>query len=91
VEQSLAKANDPSAPRYTTDEVMRRMDTIVKATEAKHAAHRLAWAAPWVAGAHEFVSYPNYIIVYRRTLVAIKILNIVHSRQQYPKSTSASS
>jgi hypothetical protein len=42
VEQSLAKANDPSTPRYTTDEVMRRMDTIIKAAEAKHAARRLA-------------------------------------------------
>jgi toxin ParE1/3/4 len=39
-----------------------------------------------VAGTHEFVSHPNYIIVYRRTLVAIEILNIVHSRQMYPES-----
>jgi toxin ParE1/3/4 len=38
-----------------------------------------------VAGTHEFVSHPNYTIVYRRTLSAIEILNIVHSRQQYPK------
>ncbi len=42
VEQSLAKADDPSTPRYTTEEVMRRMDKIIKAAEAKHAAHRLA-------------------------------------------------
>ena len=39
-----------------------------------------------VASTHEFVSHPNYLIVYRRTLIAIEILNIVHSRQQYPKS-----
>jgi hypothetical protein len=42
VEQSLAKADDPNQPRYTTDEVMHRMDKIIKATEAKHAARRLA-------------------------------------------------
>jgi hypothetical protein len=42
VEQSLVKADDPNTPRYTTDEVMRRMDKIIKAAEAKHAAHRLA-------------------------------------------------
>jgi hypothetical protein len=42
VEQSVANANDPGTPRYSTDEVMRRMDTIIKAAEAKHAAHRLA-------------------------------------------------
>ena len=38
-----------------------------------------------VAGTHEFVSHPNYVLVFRRTLVAIEILNVVHSRQQYPK------
>jgi hypothetical protein len=42
VEQSVANANDPGTPRYSTDEVMRRMDTIIKAAEAKHAARRLA-------------------------------------------------
>jgi hypothetical protein len=42
VEQSLVQANDPSTPRYTTDEVMHRMDKIIKAAEAKHAARRLA-------------------------------------------------
>jgi hypothetical protein len=42
VEQSVVKADDPSTPRYTTDEVMLRMDKIIKAAEAKHASHRLA-------------------------------------------------
>lgn len=42
VEQSIVDANNPNTPRYTTDEVMRRMDKIIKAAEAKHAAYRLA-------------------------------------------------
>jgi hypothetical protein len=42
VEQSIVEANNPATPRYTTDEVMRRMDKIIKAAEAKHAANRLA-------------------------------------------------
>jgi hypothetical protein len=42
VEQSVVEANNPATPRYTTDEVMRRMDKIIKAAEAKHAAYRLA-------------------------------------------------
>ncbi|WP_310610062.1 type II toxin-antitoxin system RelE/ParE family toxin [Limnohabitans sp.] len=37
-----------------------------------------------VAGTHEFVSHPNYVIIYRHTLHGIEILNIVHSRQPYP-------
>lgn len=37
-----------------------------------------------VAGTHEFVSHPNYILVYRQTLTAIEILNVIHARQRYP-------
>jgi hypothetical protein len=36
VEQSIVDANDPASPRYTTDEVMHRMDKLIKAAEAKH-------------------------------------------------------
>jgi toxin ParE1/3/4 len=38
-----------------------------------------------VPGTHEFVSHPNYVIVYRRTLLAVEILNVLHTRQAYPK------
>ena len=37
-----------------------------------------------VAGTHELVSHPNYILVYRHTVRAIEILNVLHARQQYP-------
>ena len=37
-----------------------------------------------VPGTHEFVSHPNYVLVYRRTLEAVEVLNVVHARQQYP-------
>lgn len=39
---SLAKADDPQTPRYSTDEVMRRMDAIVQAAQTRHASSRLA-------------------------------------------------
>jgi hypothetical protein len=42
VEASLVKADDPNAPRYSTDEVMWRMNAIVQAAKAKPAASRLA-------------------------------------------------
>ena len=38
-----------------------------------------------VSGTHEFVSHPNYVIIYRRTLAAVEILNVLHTRQEYPK------
>jgi toxin ParE1/3/4 len=37
-----------------------------------------------IAGTHELVSHPNYILVYRHTVVAIEILNVIHARQRYP-------
>jgi hypothetical protein len=42
VERALKQADDPATPKYSTDEVMQRMDNIIKTAEAKHAARRLA-------------------------------------------------
>lgn len=38
-----------------------------------------------VAGTHEFVSHPNYILVYRYTVNQVEVLNVLHARQQYPR------
>jgi len=37
-----------------------------------------------VAGTRQFVSHPNYILIYRVTTSEIQILNVVHARQRYP-------
>ena len=37
-----------------------------------------------VLGTHELVVHPNYIVVYRVSSVAIEIVSVLHSRQQYP-------
>jgi len=42
VEASLVQADDPTTPRYSTDQVMRRMNSIVEAAQARHASSRLA-------------------------------------------------
>lgn len=42
VEASLRLADDPQTPRYSTDEVARRMAQVIKAAETKHAPRRLA-------------------------------------------------
>lgn len=39
-----------------------------------------------VAGTHELVCHPNYILVYRYTVDCIEILSVLHARQQYPRS-----
>jgi hypothetical protein len=42
VEQSLARADDPTTPRHTSDEVMRKMGATVQAAQARHASSCLA-------------------------------------------------
>ena len=37
-----------------------------------------------VAGTREIVVHPNYVVVYRVTASAIEVINVLHSRQQYP-------
>ncbi|WP_093390930.1 type II toxin-antitoxin system RelE/ParE family toxin [Rugamonas rubra] len=37
-----------------------------------------------VAGTHEMVVHPNYVVVYRVDATAIEILSVIHTRQQYP-------
>lgn len=37
-----------------------------------------------VAGTREKIAHPNYIIVYRVSTDKVEILNIVHSRKNYP-------
>ena len=42
VERALMQADDPATPKHSTDEVMQRMDNIIKAAEANHAGRSLA-------------------------------------------------
>ncbi|MFZ6734055.1 type II toxin-antitoxin system RelE/ParE family toxin [Undibacterium sp. Ji42W] len=46
--------------------------------------HPLLFRSGRVAGTREVVVHPNYILVFRVTVSAVEILNVLHSRQQYP-------
>ena len=46
VTASLVKADDPQTPRYSTDEVMRRMDAIIQAAHGQHAMPHTDWWSP---------------------------------------------
>lgn len=37
-----------------------------------------------IAGTREMVVHPNYIVVYRVAASAIVVINVLHTRQQYP-------
>lgn len=38
-----------------------------------------------VPGTRELVVHPNYLVIYRVTISAIEIINVLHARQQYPE------
>ncbi len=42
VEASVLLADNPDTPRYSTDEVARRMNQVIKVAQEKHATRRLA-------------------------------------------------
>lgn len=44
----------------------------------------LAYRPGRVAGTREWVAHPNYIVVYRVGGESIRILNVLHARQEYP-------
>ena len=37
-----------------------------------------------IPGTREIVAHPNYIVVYKVTDTAIEVVNVLHSRQEYP-------
>ena len=37
-----------------------------------------------VASTREYVAHPNYIVVYRVGATVIKVLRVLHARQEYP-------
>jgi len=68
----------------------RDLAAAVRLREAIHAcaerlpAHPLMYRPGRVDGTREAVVHPNYILVYRVTGEAVEILNVVHTRRQYP-------
>jgi addiction module RelE/StbE family toxin len=59
-------------------------DEIERATSAlPH--HPYLYRLGKVAGTRELVVHPNYVVVYRVTTSAIEVIDVLHSRQQYPK------
>jgi toxin ParE1/3/4 len=46
--------------------------------------HPYLYRAGRVPGTREIVAHPNYIVVYRVLSDSIEVVDVVHSRQQFP-------
>ena len=75
ITEFIAESN-PAAAQHLVNRLIEDADSL-GALPAQYRRGR-------IAGTHEFVSHPNYILVYRHAVLAIEILNVVHARQQYP-------
>ncbi|MEJ9962466.1 type II toxin-antitoxin system RelE/ParE family toxin [Escherichia albertii] len=75
----IAKENPPAARRLK----MRIETSVLPLTEHPY----LYPPSERVLGLREIVTNPNYIILYRVTASNIEIVNVVHTRRQYPNKS----
>lgn len=61
-----------------------RMHVLLEASVLPIAEHPYLYRPGRVAGTREIVAHPNYILVYRVAADHIEIVNVVHSRREYP-------
>jgi toxin ParE1/3/4 len=47
-------------------------------------AHPFMYRLGRIPGTREAVAHPNYILIYRVAADAVTIVNVIHSRRQYP-------
>lgn len=67
---------DPQAARWLKD---RLESAVLPLTE-----HPYLYRTGRVPGTREVVVHPNYVLVYRVATDCIEVVNVLHSRQEYP-------
>lgn len=80
--RDLAEINSYIADRNPT--AARNLNRLIVEQTDLLGEHPLLFRAGRVPGTREVVVHPNYIVVYRLTATSVEILNVLHSRQEYP-------
>jgi toxin ParE1/3/4 len=62
----------------------RRLQADIEACAERLPDHPFMYRRGRVPGTREAVVHPNYILVYRVAADAIEVVNVLHSRRQYP-------
>lgn len=71
----ISEWNEPAAER---------LQDIVEACAERLPEHPFLYRPGRVEGTREAVVHPNYILVYRVTADAVEIVNVIHTRREYP-------
>ncbi len=61
-----------------------RLQEIFETSAERLAEHPFMYRRGRTDGTREAVVHPNYILVYRVTAEAVEIVNVLHTRRQYP-------
>lgn len=61
-----------------------RLLAAIEACAERLPDHPFMYRPGRIAGTREAVVHPNYILIYRVTVEAVEVVNLVHARQEYP-------
>lgn len=61
-----------------------RMQDIIQTAVEGLAGFPMAGRPGRILGTREIVAHPNYVIVYRVEIDRVRVINVLHARQQYP-------
>ena len=61
-----------------------RLNDKIEACAERLTDHPYIYRAGRIPGTREAVAHPNYILIYRVGTDAVEIVNVIHSRLQYP-------
>jgi addiction module RelE/StbE family toxin len=84
-ESALEQLDEIAAYIATRDPAAaERLQTTIESSAERIADHPSMHRPGRVTGTREAIVHPNYIVVYRVTVDAVEILNVLHARQRYP-------
>jgi toxin ParE1/3/4 len=64
-----------------------RMQALIEASAERLAEHPYMFRTGRLPGTREAVVHPNYILVYRVGADTVEIVNVLHTRRQYPPAS----
>lgn len=63
-----------------------RVQLLIEACAERLAEHPYMYRPGRLSGTREAVVHPNYILIYRVGADTVEILNVLHTRREYPPS-----
>lgn len=61
-----------------------RLQNLIESSAERLAEHPYMYRPGREIGTREAVVHPNYILVYRVGMDVVEVVNVIHSRRQYP-------